>query len=520
MATTISLTRTPVTITFSGAQGVAGTGAVSWGDITGTANYIPFDTTPTAVPADLGVTFWNTDGECLEYNVDGGSISVGKETFDYYTNLSGVAMVDGDIVSIVSASGNRTAVDLTDVTDATSAANAIGMVTNGAANNGKVRVTKVGSVHSLNTSGLIEGGAVYVDPANPGKWTQTRPSSPNHVVSIGFVQVTHSVNGVVDVVPNHQCIVSADITDATSSASAGTVVLRSANGDASFRRVILQNANSQTQFQAHNTGAATSNVVTAPTGAGTLALTSQTNGSITASDISDPQNFIASAIEKTAPVDADQLAITDSEASGALKRLTFANLWTWVKSKLDGNLTIAGTKTWSGQQEATGQTATNGTSLMTRDLTDSRSGTKTVLDIDRAYTSDAAPKSLLLSDGTTKLGVSIAANEIGAFEVLLNLNDLNANSNYRFTVVGPSGCTGRWAIVVRRDASTTSGNWSTTIGSAVSYATVLAGNDHFAYIVGTFTNGSTAGTLEIQMAQGSSSANTMTVKKGSTFRKH
>lgn len=43
-------------------------------------------------------------------------------------------------------------------------------------------------------------------------------------------------------------------------------------------------------------------------------------------------------------------------------------LWSWIKSKLDLALTLSGTKTFTGQVELTGQSATNGTSAMTRDL--------------------------------------------------------------------------------------------------------------------------------------------------------
>ena len=43
-------------------------------------------------------------------------------------------------------------------------------------------------------------------------------------------------------------------------------------------------------------------------------------------------------------------------------------LWAWIKSKLDTALTLSGTKTFTGQVELTGQSATNGTSAMTRDL--------------------------------------------------------------------------------------------------------------------------------------------------------
>lgn len=37
---------------------------------------------------------------------------------------------------------------------------------------------------------------------------------------------------------------------------------------------------------------------------------------------------------KTTPVDADQLRIADSGASNAAKKLTFANLWTWIRDKV------------------------------------------------------------------------------------------------------------------------------------------------------------------------------------------
>lgn len=41
------------------------------------------------------------------------------------------------------------------------------------------------------------------------------------------------------------------------------------------------------------------------------------------------------ATSKTTPVDADELPLADSAASWGLKKITFANLWAWVKSKFD-----------------------------------------------------------------------------------------------------------------------------------------------------------------------------------------
>src|SRR5574340_496339 len=43
---------------------------------------------------------------------------------------------------------------------------------------------------------------------------------------------------------------------------------------------------------------------------------------------------INAATSKATPVDADELGIVDSAASNGLKKLTFANLGTWVWSKL------------------------------------------------------------------------------------------------------------------------------------------------------------------------------------------
>lgn len=43
---------------------------------------------------------------------------------------------------------------------------------------------------------------------------------------------------------------------------------------------------------------------------------------------------ISTLADKSTPVDADQLRIADSAASNAAKKLTFANLWTWISGKV------------------------------------------------------------------------------------------------------------------------------------------------------------------------------------------
>jgi hypothetical protein len=133
---------------------------------------------------------------------DGGTLELGKEQFDHYTVLESGGVVNGDIVSIVGASGNRSAVSLTDVSSADLALSTIGMVTVPTiANNNVGRITTRGHVHELNTNGLTEGLPIYVHPTNKGKWIQTKPSKGTRVVQIGVVVVAHSTKGVIDVNP-------------------------------------------------------------------------------------------------------------------------------------------------------------------------------------------------------------------------------------------------------------------------------------------------------------------------------
>ena len=67
-------------------------------------------------------------------------------------------------------------------------------------------------------------------------------------------------------------------------------------------------------------------------------------------------SIISGATAKTTPVDADTIGISDSADSAALKKLTFANLWTWVKSKLSGTdpIVVGGLLYTTGYQWVTG----------------------------------------------------------------------------------------------------------------------------------------------------------------------
>jgi hypothetical protein len=88
-------------------------------------------------------------------------------------------------------------------------------------------------------------------------------------------------------------------------------------------------------------------------------------------DVTDAANVastINGATAKTTPVDADEIPITDSAASFGLKKVTFANVFAYILTKLQAAASIV----FTGQLRSTNQTAATGDALMTRDLGDER----------------------------------------------------------------------------------------------------------------------------------------------------
>jgi hypothetical protein len=78
--------------------------------------------------------------------------------------------------------------------DATSA-QTYGMIQADIPNNQNGFVVISGLVSGLNTSGLVEGGILYLSPTTAGGYTQTKPYAPNHLVYVGIVTRVHATQG-------------------------------------------------------------------------------------------------------------------------------------------------------------------------------------------------------------------------------------------------------------------------------------------------------------------------------------
>jgi hypothetical protein len=77
---------------------------------------------------------------------------------------------------------------------------------------------------------------------------------------------------------------------------------------------------------------------------------------------------INGATAKTTIVDADETVLTDSAASFGLKKVTWANVFAYIQTKLEAAANIV----FTGQLRSTNQTAATADALMTRSLSDTR----------------------------------------------------------------------------------------------------------------------------------------------------
>lgn len=110
-------------------------------------------------------------------------------------NETGATLTKGTIVYPAGASGNKMLVQKALATSDATSAQTYGMIQADISNNQNGFVVVSGLVSGLNTSGLVEGGIVYLSPTTAGGYTQTKPSAPNHLVYVGIVTRVHATQG-------------------------------------------------------------------------------------------------------------------------------------------------------------------------------------------------------------------------------------------------------------------------------------------------------------------------------------
>lgn len=163
---------------------------------------VTFDTV-NVTAGQVGRFTWNDGDGTLDLGLKGGNVTLqlGQEQVVRAYNNSGVTLVDGKIVKVTGAQGNRVSVQLAQADSDPNSAETLGMCTESATQGSELFVTTSGLVRGLNTTvdsegnTLVEGDMLFLSPTIPGGYTKVRPTAPNHTVILGYVVRVHASTG-------------------------------------------------------------------------------------------------------------------------------------------------------------------------------------------------------------------------------------------------------------------------------------------------------------------------------------
>ena len=113
-------------------------------------------------------------------------------------NESGSTMAAGTVVYITGASGNKAVVSKASASSEATSSKTFAILAESIPNNQNGTSVTVGLLKDINTSGLTEGGSLWLS-TTAGQWTQTMPTAPNHAVFLGTVTRVHATQGEVEV---------------------------------------------------------------------------------------------------------------------------------------------------------------------------------------------------------------------------------------------------------------------------------------------------------------------------------
>jgi hypothetical protein len=120
----------------------------------------------------------------------------------------------------------------------------------------------------------------------------------------------------------------------------------------------------------------------------------------------------------------------------------------------------------------------------------------------------------------THLKFAVAANETYIFQIWLYTYAADGTPDIKLTCAGPSGSTVLWSssqVIYLSDGTPTLTSVQTSGATGGASSLFVDANNRAIMLYGTISNGATAGDLQFQWAQNTSSANSTTVKAGSSI---
>lgn len=172
------------------------TSNVNLGEYGLTSGYVGFDITPTGTPSGIGTMYWDTANRTVSL-IDGDgdtTLQIGQEERILVHNNTGSTLTDGQVVYVTGSTGELPSVSLANASNESTSAATIGVVTEAIANGADGFITTSGLIHGLNTLAFNEGDLLWLGTTS-GTYTNVKPTSPNHLVLIGYVIKKAGGNG-------------------------------------------------------------------------------------------------------------------------------------------------------------------------------------------------------------------------------------------------------------------------------------------------------------------------------------
>ena len=136
---------------------------------------------------------WNPTDFTLDMPLNGVTVQLGQETVARILNNTGSTLLNGKVVRVTGASGQRLTAALADNSSDITSATILGIMTQDVLNNQQGFATLAGLVRDLDTSSFAEGDVLYL--GSSGAVTNVKPVTPLHLVTVGYCVRSHATQG-------------------------------------------------------------------------------------------------------------------------------------------------------------------------------------------------------------------------------------------------------------------------------------------------------------------------------------
>jgi hypothetical protein len=168
---------------------------VNLGEYGISAGYFKYDTTPTNIPQDQGITYWDIDDNTVSIIMNGTILKVGEDQYYPVKNQTGSLIPKGTNVRFAGTVGNsgRLLIAPFIANGTFPSSYYMGITSEDIANGEDGKVMWFGRIRDINTNSYNEGDILYVSTTVAGGFQTTLPVAPNNIIQVAAV-ITKSIN--------------------------------------------------------------------------------------------------------------------------------------------------------------------------------------------------------------------------------------------------------------------------------------------------------------------------------------